>query len=321
MKNGGDMNEQKEQMDGMATQTLAPIVPQAPQTHRLNIHGLHLNLLSWGPKDRPGVLLIHGTKDHARSWDWTIAKLLPNYRVLALDLRGHGDSQWVPGGGYDHHDMIGDLAAVFDHIERTQLATLPLTLIGHSLGGNLALHFAVLFPAWVKGVIALEGLGVSQEMYDRLAAKPVGAHVREWVMRNLGKLHKSPSRFGDPEQAVARMAKVHQNLSPEQARHLALHGLRHYEDGWGWKHDPLLGFHFPTATAPKDYMRAFATITMPVLLMRGTKSWASDPEKDGRLSGFQNARLINYENAGHWLHHDAFEPFIDDVRDFLEQTI
>jgi pimeloyl-ACP methyl ester carboxylesterase len=61
----------------------------------------------------------------------------------------------------------------------------------------------------------------------------------------------------------------------------------------------------------------WSQIQCPVLLVRGTESWASDPEKDGRATAFRNYRLVNIENAGHWVHHDQLEVFLRIVREFL----
>ena len=58
-------------------------------------------------------------------------------------------------------------------------------------------------------------------------------------------------------------------------------------------------------------------IDCPTLLMRGTESWASDPEVDGRINAFRHAELVNFDGAGHWLHHDRTDDFIEVVRDFL----
>jgi pimeloyl-ACP methyl ester carboxylesterase len=67
----------------------------------------------------------------------------------------------------------------------------------------------------------------------------------------------------------------------------------------------------------KDARALWSQITCPVLLVRGTESWASDPEKDGRATAFKNYRLANIERAGHWVHHDQLDVFLKTVREFL----
>ncbi len=295
------------------------IIGALPERLVIDILGLEINALLWGDQSKPPILLVHGTKDHARSWDWTIARLIKEYCLIAVDLRGHGDSGHVPGGGYDHHDMVADMAAVMAQLEEKRSLTGPFHLIGHSLGGNIVLHLAAAYPDKTRSVIAMEGLGVSQAMYDRFRAAAPGEHLRKWIDRKLAKHNRKERRFANPQEAVARLQAVHKNLKPEQARHLALHGIRQYRDGWGWKHDPLLGFHLPTMTKPEDYLYQFSGIKCPILLMRGEDSWASDPERDGRMTALNNVRLINYENAGHWLHHDAFDAFLADVQSFLHE--
>jgi pimeloyl-ACP methyl ester carboxylesterase len=73
---------------------------EAPSSHIYFSQRLRLHYAAWGNPDAPPLLLIHGGRDHCRCWDWVAEDLRRDYRVLAPDLRGHGDSQWAPGGSY-----------------------------------------------------------------------------------------------------------------------------------------------------------------------------------------------------------------------------
>lgn len=293
------------------------VVPVSPARHACPVNGLELSYLVWGDRTKPPIVLVHGGKDHGRMWDWTVAALIDEWCVIVPDLRGHGDSGRAPGGSYEGEFFISDFAGFMAHLKAEGFA-MPMPLIGHSLGGNIVLHYAALYPENVTRLVALEGLGASQKMYDEHYEKPPAERFRSWIDRRLGKDTKQERRFDDPEVMVERMAGVHKNLDVAQARHLALHAARKYPDGWGWKHDPLTGiWPAPKMTAPAEYSRLYEAIECPVLLMRGEDSWASDPKKDGRIEAFRDARLINYEKAGHWLHHDRFGDFIRDVKDFL----
>ena len=99
-------------------------------------------------------MLIHGGRDHARNWDRVAEALVERYSIYAPDLRGHGDSDWAVGGQYSMPDFVLDIAALADVIDRD-----PLTMIGHSLGGAIALQYAGVFPSRVEKLVAIEGLG------------------------------------------------------------------------------------------------------------------------------------------------------------------
>ena len=96
---------------------------------------LRLHYLDWGNPDKPPLLLVHGGRDHARSWDWTAEALRDEWHVIALDHRGHGDSEWVSDGNYQASDMVYDVAQLVH-----QLDLAPVTIVAHSLGGNVCLR-------------------------------------------------------------------------------------------------------------------------------------------------------------------------------------
>ena len=106
---------------------------------------LRLHYVDWGNPDAPPLLLVHGGRDHCRNWDWVAAALRRDWHVLAPDLRGHGDSQWSPDGSYTLAAFIYDLAQL---IHQQELA--PVTIIGHSLGGNIALRYTGIYPDNVR---------------------------------------------------------------------------------------------------------------------------------------------------------------------------
>ena len=102
---------------------------------------LRLHYVDWGNPTAPPLLLVHGGRDHCRNWDWVATALRRDWHVLAPDLRGHGDSQWSPDGNYSMSAYIYDLAQL---IHQQELA--PVTIVAHSLGGNIALRYAGVYP-------------------------------------------------------------------------------------------------------------------------------------------------------------------------------
>src|ERR1700754_4896984 len=89
--------------------------------------GLKLHYLDWGNPDKPLLILVHGARDHARSWDWTARALRDDWHVIALDLRGHGDSAWSPDGSYSMPFYVSDLAQLIH-----QSSDGPVSIVAHS---------------------------------------------------------------------------------------------------------------------------------------------------------------------------------------------
>ncbi|HWU02281.1 MAG TPA: alpha/beta hydrolase, partial [Novosphingobium sp.] len=125
-------------------------------------------------------------------------------------------------------------------------------------------------------------------------------------------------RYATMAEALERMREANPRLSDEQIEHLTTHAVARNEDGtWSWKFDPYLHI-WPVVDFPQAAIhQLWEAVTCPVMLFYGRDSWATSPATDGRLAHFQNARLAEYDGAGHWLHHDRFEQFVTDLRGFL----
>lgn len=274
---------------------------------------LRLHYADWGNADAPPLLLIHGGRDHCRSWDWTAEQLCNDWHVIAPDLRGHGDSAWSPDGDYSMQSHIYDIAQL---VHQLQLA--PVTIVAHSLGGNIALRYTGLYPDSVRKLVAIEGLGPSPKMQAEREAVLFDQRLRAWIENKRAAAGRTPRRYPTLEAALARMKEENGFLSDEQARHLTIHGANRNEDGsWSWKFDPYLRV-WGAVDLPQQQVEAlWQAITCPTLLLYGGKSWASNPEEDGRARHFRDARTVLFEEAGHWLHHDQFERFVAELRAFL----
>jgi pimeloyl-ACP methyl ester carboxylesterase len=284
-----------------------------PTSHSFVSQRLKLRYLDWGNPDAPPLVLVHGGRDHARSWDWTAEELRKDWHVIAPDLRGHGDSDWSPDGDYGVVPCLYDLAQLIH-----QLKLAPVTLVAHSFGGAVALRYAGVFPENVRKVVAIEGLGPSPKMLAERFGRPIGPRIREWVDSKraiAGRMHR---RYATLDEAYARMKEENTRLSGEQARHLTVHGVSQNEDGtWSWKFDNYMRIFPPFEMAQADVEALWAAITCPTLLVYGAESWASNPEKDGRAKHFRNARVATFANAGHWVHHDVFDAWMAELRAFL----
>ncbi|KZY56136.1 alpha/beta hydrolase [Erythrobacter sp. HI0063] len=274
---------------------------------------LRLNYLDWGNPEKPLLMLVHGGRDHARSWDWVAEELREDWHVVAFDHRGHGDSDWVSDGNYNVQDMVYDLAQLVH-----QLGDDEVTIVSHSMGGNVALRYAGTFPDKVRKIVAIEGLGPSPKRQEEMRADPYPQRMAEWIEKKRAAAARTPRKYDSIEAAFARMIEENSYLTEAQARHLTLHGVTRNEDGtYSWKFDPHLNVWHVEDVADEFLHQTWAAITAPTLLLYGADSWASNPQGDGRLEHFENAKVIEFENAGHWLHHDQFDRFMQTLRDFL----
>jgi pimeloyl-ACP methyl ester carboxylesterase len=286
----------------------------SPTSHTFISQRLRLNYFDWGNPDAPPLVLVHGGRDHARNWDRVAERLHDRWHIIAPDLRGHGDSQWSNDGSYPMPGYIYDLAELVDQLELA-----PVTLIGHSLGGNIATRYAGIFAAQVKRLVSIEGLGLSPKAMAERLARPLAERMRLWVEAQRSLARRVPRRYKSIEDATARMQAANKHLSHEQARHLTHHGVNQNEDGtYGWKFDPHVHVFPPYDIAPEEVERLWANVACPTLLVYGKQSWASNPLEDGRARHFKDARVVMVDNAGHWVHHDQTDFFIKVVREFLE---
>ena len=281
-----------------------------PTSHSFFSQRLRLQYLDYGTGGKPLLVLVHGGRDHARSWDLVAERLSPHYHVVAPDLRGHGDSAWAIGSQYSMPDYVLDLAQLLGHFD-----TPRVTLVGHSLGGGVVLQYAGIYPETVERIVAIEGLGPPPEM---VVDRAVEERMSEWIATMKQLAARKPRHYESTEEAEARMREANPHLSAEMARHLTVHGTMRMEDGsYTWKFDNYVRAWPPHRYDRKSVERLWSRICCPVLLMRGSESWASNPVEDGRASHFRDYRYVEIEGAGHWLHHDRYEEFMGRLESFL----
>jgi pimeloyl-ACP methyl ester carboxylesterase len=273
---------------------------------------LRLHYAEWGAPQAPPLLLLHGGRDHCRSWDWTAAQLQRDWHVIAPDWRGHGDSQWSADGGYHSASYVYDLAQL---IYQLQLA--PVTIVAHSLGGNIALRYTGIYPESVRKLVAIEGLDPMPSTRGK-PDRSIDQRMRDWIEARRALAMRAPRRYASIEDGVQRMMVQNRRLTPEQARHLTVHGMNRNEDGThSWKFDNLMRSGTAYDLPQAEIVNLLECISCPTLLVYGKQSWASNPADDGRLEHFRNAQVAAIEDAGHWVHHDQLDEFIAVLRRFL----
>ena len=265
----------------------------SPRSRRIALAtGLTYHVLEWGQGDHT-VVLLHGFLDLGWGWEDVAALLADRYRVLAPDLRGHGDSDWIGPGGYYHFpDYVAD---VDDLISR--IGTARVSIVGHSMGGSVASYWAGTRPDRVHRLALLEGLGPPEgadAMPDRTA---------RWIDAWKAARTKTQRVMADVDDAAARLRRHDELLDEAQARRLAAHGTLAVEGGVRWKHDPLhltMGpYPFRREVAESYWKR----ITAPVLAVDGDRSRMrpAGPEAERRLGAFRDVRTATIADAGHMM--------------------
>ena len=284
-----------------------------PTSHIYFSQRLRLHYVDWGNPDAPPMLLVHGGRDHCRNWDWFAEKYRDRFHIIAPDLRGHGDSEWLVGGTYNIVDYVYDIAQLLHQTDMT-----PATIVAHSLGGSIAVNYAGLYPENIKALVAIEGLGAPPKMIEARRNTKPEVRLTGWIddMRTMS--GRTPKRYASIDEALNRMQSENPHLNNEQARHLTVHGINRNEDGtYSWKFDNYVRAFAPVGIAFEEQHELHKRIDAPVLLVRGSESWASDPNIDGRAANFPNATAVNIEQAGHWVHHDQLNEFCQLVDGFL----
>lgn len=280
-----------------------------PESRFFQSQGLRLHYADWGNENAPPLLLVHGGRDHCRSWDLIARSLQPHFHVLAPDLRGHGDSDWTKGGSYSLTEYAYDLSRLVRSTTAGKVA-----IIGHSMGGMVGLTVSGTFPDKVSALVVLDGVTVLPN------AKRLPAHERiaKWVGQLDGLEDRKPRRYRTIEEAAAQMLAHNKRLPHALALHLATFGVRRNEDDtYSWKFDPYQRAMAPHRLLPDDHISLWSRITCPTLLLHAGESFLKSSETAGLANYFQHARAETISGAGHWLHHDKPDEVLGHIRTFL----
>lgn len=253
--------------------------------------GLTYNILEW---DGPGELtfvLVHGFADLGYMWHEVAEQLAPHGHVIAPDLRGHGDSDWISGGGYYYFmDYVADLDDVI-----AQLARRRVVLVGHSMGGNVSAYYAGTRPDRLTALALLEGLG-PPDMGGLDGPTRTAMWIDGWKTART-KVAPMPSL----DDAVRRLRRRDPRLDEALARRLAEIGTRRTDGGLVWKHDPLHRTAGPHAFRVDVAIKYWQRIACPVVIADGGDSRLTLPadELARRRGYFANHRHVVVAGAGH----------------------
>jgi pimeloyl-ACP methyl ester carboxylesterase len=246
-----------------------------PRARRLlGSDGLGINVLEWSDEGTP-LLLVHGFGNEAHIWDDFAPLVAPHYRTVAVDLRGHGDSDHDPEHRYDYDFHVADLEAV-----TAALGMERLVLVGHSFGGRTSMLFAARHPERMAGLVVVD---IGPEHDPRGTTR-----IRMEVMQ------RGDGSFAAPAEYERVLAHNFPAGSPDALKRMARHELRQREDGrWVRKADPAFMGGRPGASEAEEEARerdtakrlwdALARIPCPTLVVRGAASDILSPEIADRM--------------------------------------
>lgn len=278
-----------------------------PESRFYQAQGLRLHYWDWGNENAPLMLLVHGGRDHGRSWDLIARALQPHYHVLAPDLRGHGDSDWARGSSYSLTDYVYDLSRLLRGTGAREV-----TITGHSMGGMVGLIYTGTFPDQVAKLVVLDGVTV----LPTEKRTPAHERIAKWVGQLEVLDDREPRRLRTVEEAAAQMRVHNARLSVELAQHLATFGVRRNQDGtYSWKFDPYQRVRGPHRLSPEDHVSLWSRITCPTLLLHAEESFLASPA--GVTGYFKQVRAETIFGAGHWLHHEKPDEVLGAIRTFL----
>ena len=250
-------------------------------------------------------MLLHAYTSHARSWDTAARALANRFRVLAVDLRGHGESAWA--ADYHEQRLLDDLTAF---VEALGLGT--FSAVGFSIGSSVAGSYAALCPDRVKQLVVAECFALET---DPQAA----AHIH--ALRSL------PAEYqGAAAVVAAQAAAAYRPLAPyapdDELRRWMLDGLKHEPDGrWTWRYDPIFrvpgppGRLNPTAA---EFAQRLADVACPMLVVVGAESFHAEGAEQIAAAN-SRARLVKLPRAGHWAPLDNPRGFLEVVGRFLTE--
>lgn len=269
---------------------------------------LRLSCWDWGNEAAPAFVLVHGGRDHARSWDRIAERLCADYHVVAFDLRGHGDSDWSPGGNYGLPDNALDLVRV------VETAGSPAIVLGHSYGGAVTLVAAGTYPEHFRAVAILEGTHSLNPMAEE-AMGPLW--VRRWADRLRGFETSEPRVYADLEAAAERMLEANPRLPKEFVPHLAAYATKPVPGGLIWKYDLWVNGRTSMELRRDELPRFWEAVECPVLLVDAADSHTRRRQYPQPERHFRDPTTLHVEDSGHWIHHDQPDVLMQGLRDWL----
>lgn len=287
------------------------------------IRNLRYHVLVWG-EPGPGkvpLVLVHGWMDVAASYQFMVDAFSQDHYVIAPDWRGYGLTEVPSTDNYWFPDYLADLDFLIDHYSPQA----PVDLVGHSMGGNVAMLYAGSRPARIRRLVNLEGFGMP-------ATRPSQApgRIAKW-MDELKAYHRGEmdlKGYDSVDGVARRLMKTNRRLSQDKADWLARHWAMQDADG-AWR---ILGHAAHKIINASLYrvdevLETYGCIAAPTLAVEAsddslTQWWQGRytlAEYHERLKSVADLRRTVITDAGHMLHHDQPQQLARLIEDFLAQ--
>lgn len=281
------------------------MIENAYQERAVEARGLRLVCQDWGPAEAPPVLALHGFGVSGHMFDEFGQRAGGRIRLIALDQRGHGDSDWAGDGDYTREAFAEDVEAV-----REALGLEQFVLMGHSMGGLNAVEYASRHPDRVSAVVLVD----------------VGPEAAKEGVENIMRFTRGPDEL-EFDEFVRNAMRFNARRSEENIRERMRHRLRQLENGkWTWKFDKRFreddgAVRTGGATGGDELWRRFRELAPPVLLVRGAESdILSDEVARRAVAEMRRARLAVVPGAGHSVPGDNPDSFTHAVLSFLDDV-
>ncbi len=272
-----------------------------PQDKTVAVNGLELHYLDWGAEGKPPIVLLHGLRGHAHSWDNFSAALCEDYHVFALDQRGRGDSDWARNGAYTTEAYVSDLLSFSEALRLG-----AFILAGHSMGGRNSIAFSARYPEKVQELIIVD-IGPTADPRG-------GQRIRREIL-------EVPEAFDSFDAVVEYMSKQNRYASAEILRRRLLYATKPLPDGKiGWRYDLAIREQWRKGVpVSEDLWPAFRKITRPTLIVRGVDSDILSPEIVRQmLEAMPQAGSVDIPRAAHMVFEDNPDDFLSAVSAFLK---
>ena len=264
------------------------------------VNGLRLSFLEWEAPGRPVVCFLHGGSAHAHWFDHVTPALAGRFHMVALDQRGHGESEWARPPAYATESFASDLLGVFDAFGWRQAA-----LVGHSMGGHNAMSFSAWHPARVSALVIVDSRpSIPVDRLDRL--------------RTRGMVTLRPYPTQEAAAASFRLLPRETVADPALLAHLGRSGVVERDGHWVYRFDPASNGQ----RQPVDAWTLVDRITAPTLVVRGELSPNFTREMADKLqAAIPGAKYVEIPGAYHHLTLDNPQAFVQAVDPFLTTTL
>ncbi|MBV1789955.1 alpha/beta hydrolase [Marinobacterium sp. D7] len=262
---------------------------------------LQLHYLRWGDLTGIPVVMLHGLRGFAATWESLADALGEGYCCYGLDQRGRGESDWGPVEGYQTATYVQDLERFVDHLGLDRFV-----LIGHSLGGTNALEYVRRHPERVTRLV-IEDIG------------PGSSNRGEGAERIRREMRNTPLTFASWEEAEAFWRFSRPNLTEEALQARLQNSFRERDGKIGWKHDQLGIAEARLTFEPIDLWPAVKAVKCPALLVKGGDSdFLPRATVQEILTSNQAFSAVEVDNASHYVHDDQPDVFNKAVVDFIQ---